>query len=227
MTLKRIIPNLLTTVLLVTGPVFMLFAQEDTSSTQPDRTYNFFGPSGYSDEMFISKNIEDNTKEIELAKLALDKSSNGSIKSIAQDMVEHHGKLLEDLKQLRSVSGISGISGNEEDAVAEEQEQVVTEENNMQNDSASVTNPPANVNLYDPAAMLVNASPEQFDSMWVRQMLIDHKIKLGELHQAGKTTDNPKIKSLVKEAIPMVRNMRDKLENVNDPQFTTMIWKKE
>ena len=142
MTLKRIIPNLLTTVLLVTGPVFMLFAQEDTSSTQPDRTYNFFGPSGYSDEMFISKNIEDNTKEIELAKLALDKSSNGSIKSIAQDMVEHHGKLLEDLKQLRSVSG---ISGNEEDAVAEEQEQVATEENNMQNDSASVTNPPANV----------------------------------------------------------------------------------
>ena len=68
----------------------------------------------------------------------------------------------------------------------------------------------------DHKTMLENATGAEFDNMWVNHMLVQHKIKLGELHQANKTVKNSEVQEFVKEAIPEIREHRDMLEKLKE-----------
>jgi putative membrane protein len=174
--------------------------QDSSQKNQRDTSYNFFGETGYSDAAFVAKNIEDSRKEIDLAKMAIEKSTNENVKSIAQLVIEDNSKML---KSLGKING---------GAVEVQPDTQQIESINEPNEQAPRV----------PALTLNDAAGEQFDSIWIKQMLDGQKIKLGELHQARKSTADPEIKSVVKEAIPLTRKHRDRLESIKDPEVTSM-----
>jgi predicted outer membrane protein len=132
--------------------------------------------------------------------MAIEKSTNESVKSIAKLVIEDNSKML------RSLGKING------GAVEVQPDTQQIESINEPNDEAQPV----------PALTLNDATGEQFDSIWIKQMLDGQKIKLGELHQARKSTADPEIKSVVKEAIPLTRKHRDRLESIKDPEVTSM-----
>jgi predicted outer membrane protein len=208
MKLKKLLSNLLAVVIMFTVSATAVNAQiesynnnqkDSSQKNQRDTSYNFFGEPGYSDAAFVAKNIEDNKREIDLAKMAIEKSTDENVKSIAQLVIDDNSKIL---KVLEKINGEPATSDSEQ-----------IESINEPNDEVQ----PA------PALTLNDATGEQFDSIWIKQMLDGQKIKLGELHQARKTTADPEIKSLVKEAIPLIRKHRDRLESIKNPEITSMI----
>jgi predicted outer membrane protein len=208
MNLKKLLSNLLAVVIMFTVSATAVNAQiesynnnqkDSSQKNQRDTSYNFFGEPGYSDAAFVAKNIEDNKREIDLAKMAIEKSTDENVKSIAQLVIDDNSKIL---KVLEKINGEPATSDSEQ-----------IESINEPNDEVQ----PA------PALTLNDATGEQFDSIWIKQMLEGQKIKLGELHQARKTTADPEIKSLVKEAIPLIRKHRDRLESIKNPEITSMI----
>jgi putative membrane protein len=215
MNLKKMILNTLAVVIIVTVSVTTLHAQiesynnnqQDTSPTnQRDTSYNFFGDAGYSDAAFVAKNIEDSRNEIDLAKMAIERSSNENVKSIAQAMIDDNSKMLQHLEKINN--GAAASDNQEIESINEPNENSINE----QNENSQPASPLA----------LNDATGEQFDSIWIKQMLDGQKIKLGELHQARKATADPVIKSLVKEAIPLTRKHRDRLEDIKTPEVTSM-----
>lgn len=56
--------------------------------------------------VFVQKAAQDGMTEVELGKIALDKSQNSEIRSFAQRMVADHGKANDELKSLAGSNGI-------------------------------------------------------------------------------------------------------------------------
>jgi predicted outer membrane protein len=233
MNLKKMIPNLLAVVIMITVPAATVCAQiesynnneQDTSKkNQQDISYNFFGESGYSDAAFVEKNIEDNMKEIDLAKMAIERSENENVRSIAQLVIDDNSKMLQDLEKINGGAATPDKQQIESINEPNDENQQADDSNAVVNgDTAQSTGDPEMLAAAnDPHAMLSNATGEQFDSIWIKRMLDGQKIRLGELHQARKTTGDPEIKSLVKEAIPMTRAHRDRLEDIKNPEVTSM-----
>jgi len=66
------------------------------------------------DGSFVAKNIRDNQKEIEMSKMALDRSQNEEIKALAQQMVDDHTQMLESLQKLQGAVGAGGNDMNQQ-----------------------------------------------------------------------------------------------------------------
>jgi putative membrane protein len=74
------------------------------------------GPSGMNtgpavDKAFVKKALEGNIGEIEMGKLALQKSSDDQVKQFAQRMVDDHGKMQEQLKPAAQQMGVKVPDG--------------------------------------------------------------------------------------------------------------------
>jgi len=98
-------------------------------------------------------------------------------------------------------------------------ESMANKEDAMANQTGS-TNPSQ---VQDTESQLASATGESFDSLWVSQMLIKHKIKLGKLHAVRKSTEDEKLKEIVQDAIVKTRMHRDKLSEVNNPQSVSKV----
>jgi hypothetical protein len=62
---------------------------------------------------------------------------------------------------------------------------------------------------------LQNASGEEFNRLWVSQMLTMHEAKLTELETASRTIRDAELTSIVSKALPKVRAHRDMLSKMN------------
>ena len=63
------------------------------------------------DKAFVKKALEGNVGEIEMGKLALQKSNDDQVKQFAQKMVDDHGKMLEELKPVAEQMGVKVPDG--------------------------------------------------------------------------------------------------------------------
>ena len=82
--------------------------RRDTARTGEQRRSNL-------DQQLATMLVPGNQAEIELGKLALQKSQNEGVKQFAQTMIDHHGQYLNDLKQFspRGETNQPGQPGNE------------------------------------------------------------------------------------------------------------------
>ena len=64
-----------------------------------------------ADKLFLKKAIAGSMAEIQVAKLALTKSSNDQVKQFAQKMIDDHGKLLDASKSVATKDGVEVPSG--------------------------------------------------------------------------------------------------------------------
>ena len=86
---------------------FGLTALAQESSAPPSRATAPDGGSVTSDQAFLKEAAEGGLAEVELGQLAVEKSSNEDVKKFAERMVEDHGKVNEDVKQLVAQKGVS------------------------------------------------------------------------------------------------------------------------
>lgn len=63
------------------------------------------------DKAFVKKALEGNVAEVEMGKLALEKSSDDQVKQFAQKMVDDHGKMQDELKPLAEQMGVKVPDG--------------------------------------------------------------------------------------------------------------------
>src|ERR1044071_7808769 len=102
MKIRRLLPCLMASVTLMVGTYLDVNGQADTTMRRGHmRDRATFKDDGF----FVAKNIRDNQKEIEMSKMALDKSDNPQVKALAQQMVDDHTKMLEELQQLQGTVG--------------------------------------------------------------------------------------------------------------------------
>ena len=62
--------------------------------------------TAHQDTKFLEKANQGSVDEIDLAKLALQKSNNPDIKNFAQRMIDDHGKLIDDMKRFDNEAGL-------------------------------------------------------------------------------------------------------------------------
>ena len=63
------------------------------------------------DKAFVKKALEGNVAEVEMGKLALQKSNDDQVKQFAQRMVDDHGKMLDELKPVAEQMGVKAPEG--------------------------------------------------------------------------------------------------------------------
>lgn len=63
------------------------------------------------DKAFVKKALEGNMAEVEMGKLALEKSNDDQVKQFAQRMVDDHGKMLDQMKPVAQQMGVKVPDG--------------------------------------------------------------------------------------------------------------------
>lgn len=95
-------PCVMASMTLIVGTCLNVNGQSDTTMKRGHmREYSSFKDDG----SFVAKNIRDNQKEIEMSKMAIEKSDNAQIKALAQQMVDDHTQMLESLQKLQDSVG--------------------------------------------------------------------------------------------------------------------------
>lgn len=218
---------------LLLGSAYKVNAQNDTTASESRAA-----DAPMSAASFISKNVRDNKMEVEMAQMALEKSQNANVKSVAEVLVRDHSDLLQ---QLTSLNGGANPemenSGTENNDNYNNQADTAGTTRSMPGDTGTASNQldiagtkttkdldtaggnhAMGTDTSDMHSMLANVSGEEFDSLWINQMLTKHKLKLGELHNARNNISDPQIKTLVRNAIPIIRGHRDMLTSLkNNP----------
>lgn len=138
-----------------------------------------------SDTGFLSKNIADNTVEIQLSKLARDKSTNPQIKKAATLMITDHTQILADMKLL----------ANKKNAGTKGSSVIISDVNAM--------------------ASLRTSTGKDFDNAWLGQMLTMHEEKMRELENALSQTQDADIKTAINKALPTIKIHRDLLAKLS------------
>lgn len=77
----------------------------DSMTVKPGKTNDDI--AAFTDTGFISKNIQDNMMEINLAKAGLNKGTSAQVKKVAALMINEHTIMLNDLKKLAAKKGVS------------------------------------------------------------------------------------------------------------------------
>ncbi|MDQ1452368.1 MAG: putative rane protein [Acidobacteriaceae bacterium] len=91
-------------------------AANSPSSMDQQQQQQQTGTSGMNtgpavDKAFVKKALEGNIAEIEMGKLALQKSNDDQVKQFAQRMVDDHGKMLDELKPVAEQMGVKVPEG--------------------------------------------------------------------------------------------------------------------
>ena len=222
-------PSAMATIMLVVGACLNVIGQADT-----------IGKNKFeSDAAFVSKNIADNQMEIEMSRLALEKSDNQKIKNLAQQMLKDHTKMLEDLRKLEGNVGDHNLRTTDSAGMrTDSPSQMTTDSAAMSRpgdigtasnqldiagrktskDADTASNGMSNnmdMGAHEKQGALMNASGKEFNDMWVSHMLDAHSAKLDELKVASGNIANPELKTVVEQAIPKVKMHKDRLEQIN------------
>ena len=78
---------------------------------QQQQTQQMAAAGPDTDKVFVKKALEGSMAEVEMGKLALQKSSDDQVKQFAQRMVDDHGKMLDQLKPVAEQLGVKVPDG--------------------------------------------------------------------------------------------------------------------
>jgi putative membrane protein len=137
-----------------------------------------------SEKSFVEKAAEGNLAEVELGKLAQQKSSDSKVKDFAQQMITDHSKANDQLKPIADSASVKWPS-------------------NLTGESKT---------LYD---RLEKLSGNQFDRLYIRSMVEDHKKDVQEYKAETKQVKDPQLKSYVDQTLPIIEQHLTHAESVN------------
>tara|TARA_B100001105_G_C22292494_1_gene400184 strand:+ start:237 stop:842 length:606 start_codon:yes stop_codon:yes gene_type:complete len=130
-----------------------------------------------TDANFMKQAAENGHAEVEASKMALQKASNPEVKKFAQQMIDDHTKVGQELMQLASTKGV----------------ELPTEPSLVQKGKAK--------------AMLDTAEGEKFDQRYVASMGVDaHEDTLKLFRKAAKDAKDPDVKAWAAKTVPALEH---------------------
>lgn len=134
------------------------------------------------DAQFVADAVAGNFAEIEMAKLASQKSTNAQVKEVAAFLETEHTKLLGALQTLATSKSISVPSDKSEDAQKKIDDMVKEEDQ------------------------------KDFNKEWCKEMTDKHEKTIKDFEDRAEKTEDAEIKALITETLPHLRAHLDKVK---------------
>jgi predicted outer membrane protein len=154
-----------------------------------------------SDATFIEANIKYDEDILFLTRKATERGTDERVKELAQLMSADHTEMIFRMQQLKT----SGSASSTDRAPQEE---------TYHRQAGELS------------TRLAGVSGENFDTVWVSNILTMHQAKYDELLQAKENVMNPQLKMAVTEAIPLVRKHLNQLKSIQKYLARMIIQKK-
>lgn len=131
----------------------------------------------WSDKRFLTKVAKGNEDEIKIAQLATEQASNPDVKSFAQQLVNDHQKMAQDLQSLASNKGVE-LKGEEKAEKGESHEY----------------------------KKLAKASGTDFDRQFIENMVSEHKKDVKEFQGRANDAKDADVKSFAQNQLPTLQH---------------------
>jgi putative membrane protein len=142
---------------------------------------------GRADRDFVAEMIAGGQAEVELGKLAEEKSSNKQVKDFAAMMVRDHTKAGEDLK---AVAGTARVDLTQANADTDDH--------------------------HDLRERLSKLSGAQFDREYIKAMVDDHENAVNDVEDKANGGDNPEIKAWASKTLPTLKTHLERAKQIDE-----------
>jgi putative membrane protein len=149
------------------------------------------------DQKFVKQAAKGGMKEIQMAKVGLQKASNEGVKQYAQRLLDDHTKASSELKQIASSKGITlpdahATSSGEQPGRTPVREKEGVEAGEHSGHEAHMKK-------------LETLSGAEFDREFVRMAVQDHQKDIKEFEKAAQSAQDPEIKAFAQKTAPKLR----------------------
>ena len=140
--------------------------------------------TNYGDQAFVSKAMEGGIAEVELGKLAADKSQSQDVKQFAQKMVNDHSQMGD--KWFKPVATQLGVS--EPKGPSKKDKKLIEK--------------------------LQGLSGQQFDTEYIQAMVKDHKEDLKEFQNESQAAQDPNVKQIAEQGSKVISQHLQMIEQI-------------
>jgi putative membrane protein len=160
--------------------------QDSNETAKEANGDKFHDAESEKDAEFVSKAVACNYKDIQLSKLARQKSNNAQVKEVAKSLETEHQKLLKDLQNLAGEKAIS----------------VPTEPED--NEKRKIEDLKKESNIKD------------FNKEWCKEMVTSHESTIKDFENRWENTKDPELKNWIAETLPHLRAHLDKVKSCDE-----------
>jgi putative membrane protein len=185
-------PVLLASALLAQNPGGGGAAQQPSTPSQQQQQPSTLGTPGaapapgqnFGDQAFVTKALEGGMAEVELGKLAADKSQSPDVKQFAQKMVNDHSQMGD--KWLKPVAQQLGVS--EPKGPSKKDKKLIEK--------------------------LQGLSGQEFDTAYIQAMVKDHKDDLKEFQSESEAAQDPNVKQVATQGTKVISQHLQMIEQI-------------
>jgi putative membrane protein len=167
------------------------------------------------DNKFVIEAAHGNMMEVNLARTALDKSTNPDVKQFAQRMIDDHSKANTELQQLATQKGITLPATDvalTDEGTGQSTDQTMTDTNERH---ARVDTHSKGLKEQSEMNKLAGLSGADFDRAYVNMMVKDHEKDVKEFEKASAKAKDPDVRAWATSTLP---TLRDHLQQIRDIQ---------
>jgi putative membrane protein len=170
------------TVVFACGPKHNNETDSNTTAEKANKD-KFNSREGEKDAEFVAKTVACNFGDIQLSKLAEQKSNNPQVKEVAKGIEANHSKLLKDLQNLAGHKAIS-VPTEPEDSKRKKIEDLTKQ-----------------------------SDIKDFNKEWCKEMVSSHENTIKEFEDRWEKTKDPDLKNWIAETLPHLRSHLDKIKS--------------
>ncbi len=160
------------------------------------------GSLSRTDQQFLSKAMAAGQAEVEMGRLAQSRAQNDEVKRFAARMVEDHTRINQELRTLGAARGVSWLDGGPTPVAAT---------------GGSAPHP---AQLASSARRdldrLQNTSAPNFDRAFVKQMVADHKVAVGDFQHAAAHANDPELKAFAQRNLPGLQDHLQQARRISE-----------
>jgi putative membrane protein len=190
---------------LVLGINLLVAAQSDKTSAQdPAATSTTSQPLASSDREFIMHVAHDSMMEVELANLALQKSTNEDVKRFAQRMIDDHKTASEKLKTLAQSKGIT-LPAHATGATTSQTNEGSRQSANIENTRAAQDQHSTDAKISKAKEKLARLSGAEFDREYMKMMVKDHEKAVADFQKQSTQSKDTDVQEFARTTLPTLQ----------------------
>jgi putative membrane protein len=185
----------------------MLVGAQDKTKMNKDKAMQSSGALSSSDKKFIMDVAHDGMKEIETARLALEKASSDEVKQYAQRLIDDHTKAGDELMQLASQKGVTMDHDMAMKHDADSMKQTSSTDPAAKSTDTSGAGHKAEMDKEHAAAMnkLSSLSGTQFDKEFIRAAVKDHEKAVKAFEKESTKADDADVRAFATKTLPTLQ----------------------
>lgn len=180
------------------------YASASTANAMPQGRQHTMqsGSLSRADQQFLSKAVAGGQAEVEMARLAQTRAQNDEVKRFAARMVEDHTKVNDELRSLGSARGLSWLDDGAASGAA----------------AASTAARPGHLASAAHRNMerLQNSTGANFDREFMKQMVADHKVAVGDFQHAAASAKDPELRSFAQKTLASLQDHLQQARRISE-----------